>query len=108
MPRKLRAQKIEIDLPTEGGETWVNATLQTVIKDDDYKTVQRIDRTGGTHRALSAVALETMNFTDPLTQETASISGAGVALLIKHFVVKWIQEDNGGTINELRDLITEE
>lgn len=106
--KKLRAQQISIDLPTEEGEVWLNATLQTIVKDQDYKTVQRIDRTEQTHRKLSDVATQVEQMYDPVTGQTLNVSGYGVALLIKMFVVSWMQQDHGGEINEIGDLITEE
>lgn len=107
MLKKLRAQKIEIDLPAEESEAWLNTTLQNIIKDGDYNTVQRIDRVGFTHRSLSSVATEMHTLVDPVTQQEYSISGAGVAQAIKTFVVAWMQQDHGGTVNEHGDLITE-
>jgi len=108
VPKKLRSQKITIDLPTETSEVWVHAVLQTVFKDTDYRTIQTIDLTGHINRSISQFATQMESVTDPVTGQQVTMSGAGVATLIKQFIIKWIQEDNGGTLNEVGDLIVED
>jgi hypothetical protein len=106
--KKLRAQQIIIDTPTEEGEIWFNTKLQTVIKDENYKTVQRVDNTDQLHRKLSDVGLEIRQVKDPVTQQVLNVSGYGAAAIIKMFLYLWMQEDKGGEINEHGDLIIED
>jgi hypothetical protein len=105
MKTKIRSQQIVIDLPTEDGEVLVRSTLQKCIKDDDNKTVQVVDRVGYVHRPLSEIILQMVTFTDPVTQQTHTISGAGASILIRDMVMAWIVQDRGGVINEFGDII---
>ncbi len=105
MTKKIRSQQIVIDLPTETSEVWVRATLQRVIKDADYKTIQTIDRVGFVHRAASQISTQMTTITDPVTGEAHTISGAGAYILIRDMVSAWIITDRGGAINEHEDII---
>jgi hypothetical protein len=102
---KIRSQQIVIDLPTETGEVWVRSTLQRCIKDDDNNTIQVVDRVGYVHRASSDIIMQMTTFTDPVTQQTHTISGAGASVLIRDLVMSWIVQDRGGTVNEFGDII---
>ena len=97
MPSKLRAQQIVIDIPTEDGSTWINAILQTLIKDEEGQTVQRMDRTHMTHRVLEDSLLELKTIKDPVTDQEITLSAAGAAAIVRAFVLGWMKEDHGGT-----------
>ena len=103
--KKIRSQKITIDLPTEEGEVWVRATLQRCIKDDDYKTIQVVDAVGFVHRSASETAIQMTTFTDPVTGVQHTVSGAGAYILIRDAVMAWILADRGGSLNEHGDII---
>lgn len=107
MIEKTRAQQITIDLPTEEAMVWVRAALQTVLKDEQYKTVQTIDRTAYSHRSMGEFALQMQTFTDPVTGQEHTLSGAGAAAAIGAFVRSWILTDHGGRINEHGDIVKE-
>lgn len=102
---KIRSQQITIDLPTETAEVWVRAALQRCVKDDDYKTVQTVDRVGFVHRAASEIVIQMVTFTDPVTGQQHTVSGAGAYILIRDFVTSWILADRGGALNEHQDII---
>jgi hypothetical protein len=102
---KIRSQHIAIDLPLEGALPWVRATLQRCTKDENYQTVQTVDRVGFVHRSLADFAAQMTTITDPVTGQTHTVSGVGVALLIGAMVSAWIVEDRGGIINEHDDII---
>lgn len=102
---KIRSQQITIDLPTEEAEVWVRATLQKCIKDEDYKTIQTMDRVGYTHRSLSNFIMQMTTIIDPVTQQTHTLSGAGIATIISQLICQWIVEDRGGVINDKGDVI---
>lgn len=105
---KLRAQHIAIDIPTETAEAWVSAVLQKVIKDDEYKTIQLVDRTDYLHRKFSEFALQMLPFTDPVTQQQITLSGAGLAVAISTFVKTWMLAGIHGTVeNAHGDIIKE-
>ena len=108
MPKKLRAQQIRIDLPTEEAAVWVHVVIQSVFKDLGYTTTQTIDRVGYVNRSIDQFAAQITQVVDPVTGDTISISGAGVAQAIKNIVTTWIQQEKGGNINHLGDLILEE
>jgi hypothetical protein len=107
MIRKLRAQKISIDLPTETATPWVNVIWQLVRKDAaTYVTVQTIDRVDESAKPLMAFAMEAKTVSDPVTGQDITVSGAGMAELIKAFVSDWIMAENPGSfINEHGDII---
>jgi hypothetical protein len=102
---KIRSQQITIDLPTETAEVWVRAALQRCVKDDDYKTVQTVDRVGFVHRAASEIIMQMVTFTDPVSLQEHTISGAGAYTLIRDMVSAWIIADRGGALNEHQDII---
>jgi hypothetical protein len=108
MVKKLRAQHISIDLPTEISAPWVRVAIQTVYKNDDYETVQVVDRTAYTLREVSKIATEMTTLVDPVTQKELTISGAGAVTVVKKLIGKWIAEDHNGRLNEHDDIITED
>jgi len=109
MIKKLRAQNIAIDLPTEEGPVWVRAIVQTVYKtEQDYRTVQVIDRTSFTFRNIENIALERVMVEDPVLGREVEMSGAGCAVMIRKLITRWIAEDSGGVVNELGDIIIKE
>jgi hypothetical protein len=103
--KKIRSQQIVIDLPKEGAMPWVRATLQRCDKDENYQTVQTVDRVGFVHRSLADFAAQMTTITDPVTGQTHTLSGVAASLLIGDMVSEWIIEDRGGTINEHQDII---
>lgn len=108
MPKKIRAQQITLELPTEGAEVWVRAMIQAVYKDADYQTVQTVDRTSALHRRFSEFVLQVETVSDPVTGQTTTLSGAGLALAVSAFVKAWILQDTpGATLNAADDIILE-
>ncbi len=99
MITKYRAQQVTLDLPTEESEVWIRCMIQKVIKNDDYQTVQTIDRVSDIHRRFSEFMLQTQTLQDPVTGDTLEISGAGLGLAVSAFVKRWMLEDILGTIN---------
>jgi len=104
--KKLRAQKIEIDLPTEDAPVWIHAVVQRVIKDDEsYETKQVTDMVAHVNRSITNVSMEMETIYDPVTQQTVTVSGAGASIIIKAFVLRWLAEDFKGTLNDVGDFI---
>ena len=109
MLKKIRAQQVTLDLPSEDTEAGLRAVIQTVYKNSDYVTLQTVDRTAALHRRFAEFATQVETVSDPVTGSTTSVSGAGVALLVSAFVKTWILEDNpGATLNSLGDIILEQ
>lgn len=105
---KLRTQQITLDLPTEDAEVWVRAVLQKVIKDDDYRTIQTIDREGAVNRLFSEFAQSSLTVYDPVLGHEITLSGAGLGVAVGEFVKQWMLADVPGTsLNERGDVIKE-
>ncbi len=108
MPKKVRAQQIVLDLPTEEAEVWIRAVVQTVFKDADYNTVQTVDRTASLHRRFSEFAMQVEAVQDPVTGQSLAISGAGLALAVSAFVKTWILADTPrSSLNAAGDIVLE-
>jgi len=105
MYKKVRAQHISIDLPTEESSMWVRIALQSVFKDEDYKTTQIIDRTGYVYREVVSVVNELETITDPVTGQVLTLSAGGCAEIVRKFIQRWMVEDCKGVINEHGDMI---
>jgi hypothetical protein len=104
--RKLRAQQIVIDLPTEEAPVWVWCSWQRCVKDSDYKTIQTMDQVVNTNAALTTFATKIETVTDPVTGQPVTASGAAVALLIKQFAQAWVMPlFPGSYINDRGDII---
>lgn len=84
---------------------WVRAVLQTVRKDEQYQTIQTVDRTGYVHRSLADFAAQMQTIVDPMTGKEVTLSGVALATIISSFVSSWILEDTGGVLNEHGDIV---
>jgi S-adenosylmethionine hydrolase len=93
MREKIRVQNIAIDLPTEESTHWLRATLQRAMKDDDWNTVQLVDRVGYVIRSIPDTATQMVTITDPVTKKQITASVAGAASLIKELMCMWTIED---------------
>lgn len=108
MITKLRAQQITLDLPTENAEVWVQAVLQKVIKNDDYETVQTVDRVSAVHRLFGEFAVSSLTIFDPVIGQEITLSGAGLGIAVSEFVKQWMLADVPGTsLNQHGDIIKE-
>jgi len=104
--KKLRAQRMTLDMPREGLPVWTNVTVQVVVKDADYQTVQIIDRVLNISRQFDEFAQNTVTITDPITGQPITLSGAGVGLAISEFVKGWMVQDIPNTsINAVGDVV---
>lgn len=107
MIKKIRAQQIVIDLPTETAPVWVWVAWQRCIKDASYNTVQTVDQVLNTNSALAAFATKIKTVVDPVTGTNISVSGAGAAAIIKAFAQDWALQHlpQGSYINDYQDII---
>ena len=106
--KKIRAQKISIDIPKEDSEPYAEVVVQTVIKDANYVTTQLIDRSHNTGRFVKHFATQIVTIEDPVTGSIITVSGAGATLIIKAIVGQWLVTDFNGTLNDKLDVIIEE
>lgn len=106
MTTKLRASQVTLDLPTENSDVWVRAVLQKVIKDDDYQTVQTVDRVGAVHRQFSDFATSFLTVFDPLQGHDITLSGAALGMAVSEFVKQWMLADvPDASLNQHGDII---
>lgn len=98
MPSRLRSQKIEIDLPTELSEPWVHVVVQKLILNNEGNTIQTLDRNSHIYKSINDYAMQLVNFTDPVTQQQYTISGAGLGQAITNMVLTWMDEKFDGQI----------
>ena len=108
MPKKLRAQQITIDLSTETAPVWTHVTLQRCIKNEAGVTTQTIDSVDHIYKSLHSFGNHTVTACDPVTQAPLTVSGYGVASLIKSMVTQWILEKHPGVVTPDGDLIEQE
>ena len=107
MIKKIRAQQIVIDLPTETAPVWVWVSWQRCIKDAEYRTIQIMDQVLNTNAALTSFATTIKTVVDPVTGASITASGAGAATLIKAFAQDWALTHlpSGSYVNEHKDII---
>ena len=106
--RKLRAQKITLDMPREGQPVWADIVIQVVVKDAEYKTTQVIDRVYKINRIFGDFAATLVTITDPITGQQPTISGAGVGQGISELVRGWMLEEIAGAmVNSVNDIVQE-
>jgi len=106
--KRLRAQKISIDLPTIDSASWVLVVLQRVVMDDNGNAKQVVDSVGRINKSLESFARQVVTFTDPVTKEAHTISGAGAAEAVRETILAWIGETFDGSINDKRQFIEDE
>jgi hypothetical protein len=109
MIKKLRSQQIVMELPKEDSDVFIRATLQQVIKDENYKTIQLIDRVDAVHRELSQVLGRMITFPDPVSGSMITLPIATIGAAITATVVTFILEDHPEYhLNSLGDIIKED
>ena len=78
MSDALRTAKLVIDLPVPGAEPFIMGIVQKVVVDENDEVTQVVPRQMEIHRRASKIALEPVTFTDPVTQQEYTITGAGL------------------------------
>lgn len=105
---RLRVHQIIIDVPRSDSEPFVTSAVQRLVDcDPDNKLTgysQLINREKLVYRRLSDTAAETVTLTDPITQQSVTVSGAGMAILIQLFVNNWLAEDYNSVVDEHGDV----
>lgn len=104
---RLRTQQLYIDLPTPDSEPWINLIVQRVEMDDDYNTINVVDRWGQVNARMTNIAWNTYTFSDPLSSELGCISILGMSDAITNFGVDLIMQKYGGTLDDRGYLIVE-
>lgn len=93
MTTAIRTSKLVIDIPVPGAEPFIMGIMQKVIVDENDNVIQVIPRNEEWHRVASKIITNMCTFTDPVTQQTHTISGAGLDAAITAMVSQWIIED---------------
>lgn len=103
MIEQLRVSKIVMDMPKSYMETWVQITVQKVLRDKDTYEVKNII----TKWSVFSVPLQDiLNKTLPVdTQSNTVITGGEVLKSIYTLVLLMLKDKYGGIINEKQDLI---
>ena len=105
MIRKLRASKISIESVRENAETWVHITIEEIIKDGSGKTTNIVPQYDYISFTLPSIGTVMYNGSDPVTQNSLSLSGYGIASLISKIVIEKLHTKYGGTVTPQGDVI---
>ncbi len=96
---QLRFSSIKIESPIKVKETWIHLVIEKVIWDgENIKEI--IPRFGMISKPFTEFQMELKTYTDPVTQETHTLSGVGVSLGILNFVLPWVVQKYGGSVDE--------
>lgn len=99
MKTRLRIQQIVIDIPRSESEPWVSFTVQKIEMDDDYKTLNVVDRWRSLNRRMSEFATNIVHYEDLLSPPSGHISGAGLGNAITGMAMMLVAREYGGTID---------
>ena len=108
MTKKLRPSQIVLDTPVENADVFVRVTIQKVVKDGNYATVQTVDRVDAVNRTFAQYGTQTHTFTDPVLGTKHTLSGSGLGMAIGEFVKAWMLQDIEGTSRNARGDIVQE
>ena len=100
MKTRLRVQKIVIDTPLSDSEPWVQLTIQRIEMDDDFNTLNTVDRWKQIHKRLSEFATDIVSFDDPILVSENSISGIGLGNALTSMCISWTASEFNGIIDE--------
>lgn len=107
MIKRLRTQQVYIDLPTPDSEPWFNLIVQLVEMNDEYKTINVVDRWGQVSERLTKIAWNTYSFTDPVPCLDGEISVVGLGDAITSLGIDLIIKKYGGYLDERGYIIVE-
>ena len=105
MTRKLRASKISIESVSETAETWVHITVEEIIKDVNGKTTNIVPQYDYISFTLQSIGTTMYAGSDPVTKNSLTSSGYGIAYLIEEIVTEKLHTKYGGTITAQGDVI---
>lgn len=91
----LRISRIAIDLPRHNTEAWVQYDIQAMPLDPQGNPTQLIDFWHRGNKRIAAVTTETAEVDDPVTGQHLTASVAGLQLLIRTFLHRWICAETG-------------
>lgn len=90
---ELRASQVTIDTPRLGAMPFVAVWVQRLIHDEAGNVIQTINREKMINRSLGSIAVDIYQYSDPVTQNSGYISGAGLGSAITVAVRHWILEE---------------
>lgn len=104
---RLRTQQLLIDLPTPDSEPWLNIIVQRVEMDDEYNTLNVVDRWGRVTVPLSSIQSDIYPIADPLNPPAGLVSVAGLADTLTSAAVAEIIKKYGGYVDDNGFIILE-
>ena len=107
MITRLRTQQLYIDLPKPESEPWLNIIVQRVEMDDNYKTLNVVDRWGSVNVRLADIATDVYPYDDPLHPPDGYISVVGLSAGLTTAAVAEIIKKYGGTVDANGFIIVE-
>lgn len=102
-----RPQQITIDTVRPNALPMVSILVQKVNLDESNQVTAIFGNTNRVHRAATAVMTETVEFTDPVTGLSGSISIAALQGVLTRLSSRWISEDLGHDIDPATGWTTE-
>lgn len=105
MPKRVRSEKISIDIPQSESEPWISLIVQGITEDEQGNITQVVPRMGQIHRRMSDVQTQMFMGYDPVTQQPLNVSMAGIASLITVAAAAFLAEDYDGTVDQATALV---
>ena len=105
MKRVIRTGIIEINSAKPNDKQWVSAKIQRYELDNDNNYTSESAREERMYRRIDRVAMETVDYVNPLTGETKTIAVAELGVAIKNFMSKWMLEDYDATYDPELDVV---
>ena len=100
MPVQVRVHQIVIDTPRTESDPFISLMVQKKFINDEGEVTQTINRERQLYRQVSKTAAETIEFFDPVTQQSHVVSVAGIGMALESIVAKWLAEDHDSIVDE--------
>ena len=94
-----RSQQITIDTVRPNALPMLSILVQKVDLDESNQVMAILGNTDRIHRVATEVMTETVEFADPVTGLSGSISIAGLQGVLTKLSNRWISEDMGHAID---------
>jgi hypothetical protein len=103
-----RAFKLTFEMPKPDSDTVIRTEIHYVTENDQGDVTFISGTKEELFKLLSEIALDTITITDPVTQETKTLSIAGIAQAITQIVVNWLSEEAPGFVDNNGRYVIEE
>ena len=95
MSSRVRASKIEIDIPTPDSIPVIRIRVQKVVYDENGKVVQTVPRVTEIYKPLTTVAMDNISYKSPVSNEVNEVFMAELAEAVKAATAVYISEKYG-------------